>query len=637
MPQSRITRPRPEDEHSPAFIAGELYVSASGGDGFAVEPCPERRVPVVERRAAAPATPLRPSDIRHHPVSALVGRAQERAGLVELLSQGRSVLLTGPSGVGRSALLAAVAADCAHLAPDGVVRLDGTGRTADDLLHELFAATHRVAGAAYRPDGATLRARLASVGAVVTVDDLEFGGEELERLVSAAPECAFLLALDRALLIGAGRTAGLAHDSRLEEVALEGLERNDAFALLERRLGRPLMGPERGWAGDLWFESQGLPLRFVQAAAVLRQRDARGRGPGAAGEWELPPMAQSAAPAALLAADLSAGARELLRIAIALDGQLPAAVHLPALTGAVEGADAVTELLDAGLATAAGSGESHRLAAHVLPVPDQLDLGSPFGPVPERPAGVVDALVDHYVWFAGHTGVTPAAIAAEAEAVLGAMAAARDLDRHDAVVRLARAAGPVFAAALRWGAWERALRLGAEAARRVGEPSAEAYFHHELAVHALVTEDRATAREEAASAVERRAALGEQTAAALSRRVLAACGAAEPVPAELAGLGELGDGASASASASPAVPATAELPALVAAGAGGGVGGVRRPVDRRRAMARRRMAAVAASVVVVLGASTVLSLQLGKGRSDGAPDKVRPTSSAVVTTPTDAG
>ena len=45
--------------------------------------------------------------------------------------------------------------------------------------------------------------------------------------------------------------------------------------LLERAVDRPLDNAEAAWAADLWFESEGLPLRFVQAGALLRHRDAR--------------------------------------------------------------------------------------------------------------------------------------------------------------------------------------------------------------------------------------------------------------------------------------------------------------------------------------------------------------------------
>ena len=72
----------------------------------------------------------------------LLGRQDEHERLIRLLARGRSVRLTGPAGSGRTSLLDIVAADCADLAPDGVVRLSGFRRTADDLLHDLFHAVH---------------------------------------------------------------------------------------------------------------------------------------------------------------------------------------------------------------------------------------------------------------------------------------------------------------------------------------------------------------------------------------------------------------------------------------------------------------------------------------------------------------
>ncbi|GAA3218640.1 hypothetical protein GCM10020256_22740 [Streptomyces thermocoprophilus] len=62
-------------------------------------------------------------------------------------------------------------------------------------------------------------------------------------------------------------------ESGVEEVVLGGLDRAGGIELIERSVGRVLTEDEANWAGDLWFESEGLPLRFVQAGALLRQRD----------------------------------------------------------------------------------------------------------------------------------------------------------------------------------------------------------------------------------------------------------------------------------------------------------------------------------------------------------------------------
>ncbi|NEC66628.1 ATP-binding protein, partial [Streptomyces sp. SID9727] len=266
----------------------------------------------------------------------LLRRDEERERLTRLLARGRSVRLTGPAGSGRTALLDAVAADCADFAPDGVVRLSGHKRTATDLMYALFDAVHDAP--LHRPDRALLLKTLRSTGAVVVLDDLELGGAALDELLDATPECAFLFA-------ATPEVAAPHADSAIEEVFLTGLDRATSADLLCRVVERPLTEEEANWAGDLWFESEGLPLRFVQAGALLRQRDQLHADATAYDEYgylenrpadappapeaaegsdvPLPSLGEGAAPAALLASRLSDAARDTLRFAVALGGEVP--------------------------------------------------------------------------------------------------------------------------------------------------------------------------------------------------------------------------------------------------------------------------------------------------------------------------
>ena len=130
-------------------VSGDFLLTVNPVDGSEIEPCPPGEQPghppkhsAVERaerrRAAQPPVPPGPA----LPRLPLLERQEERERLVRLLARGRSVRLTGPAGSGRTALLAAVAEDCADLAPDGVIRLSGYHRTVGDLLYDLFAAVH---------------------------------------------------------------------------------------------------------------------------------------------------------------------------------------------------------------------------------------------------------------------------------------------------------------------------------------------------------------------------------------------------------------------------------------------------------------------------------------------------------------
>ncbi|MEU6344307.1 ATP-binding protein [Streptomyces sp. NPDC046977] len=573
QPVPRVTRP-PRDPLTPEvgsgtadgdaprvvqLVVGDCLLTLNPVDGSEVSTLPAAGLPAPVRRDADaravrtsgthPAVPPGPRG----PELPLLEREEERERLTRLLTRGRSVRVTGPSGAGRSVLLDAVAEASAGVAPDGVIRLSGYRRTPSDLLQEIFSTvyggedessqTGDVAG--YRPDRGRLTELLREVGAVVVLDDLEFGGAGLEELLAAAPECAFLMA-------ATPDVAAPASDSAVEEVFLPGLTRVACLELLELAAGRPLQEEETAWAADLWFESEGLPLRFVQAGALLRQRDVLAAeilaadesvwggtepddelpvdapfdaipGPGAevfsssSSHVPLPSLAESAAPAALLASRLSGAAQETLRFAVALGGECPHQSHLPALVGETHGDAALGELLAVGLV--APVDRHHRLAAGV-----RTQLAAP-GELAEDAAaeGAPQALTaaQHYTWWVGHPSVTPERVAAEAEAVLAALSACRDGGHASAAVLLARTAAPVFAASLHWSAWERALRTGQEAARQSGEVAEEAYFLHELGVLALCLGGFDRARSELEASIALRAALADRQGTTVGRRTLA--------------------------------------------------------------------------------------------------------------------
>ncbi|MFH8423778.1 ATP-binding protein [Streptomyces sp. NPDC018038] len=549
--------PAPARARVVRLVSGDLLVTVNPVDGSEIEPCPPGQEPEAPRprtpeeraeaaRAAAPPVPPGPAA----PALPLLERQEERERLAGILGRGRSARLSGPAGSGRTALLDAVAADCADLAPDGVVRLSGHHRTPAELLHELFAAVRHAPD--HRPGQDVLHERLREIGAVVLVDDLEFGGAALDEFLAAAPECAFLLA-------AGPDTPAPSPDAHVEDIHLAGLGRGAAIELLESAVGRTLSDDEANWAGDLWFESEGLPLRFVQAGALLRQRDRlrvtpaefdafgaleEAFGPtdpeaaaaAAAAAFDgvedpdvelreipLPSLGEGAAPAALLASRLSRSAQTALRFAVALGGEVPHQAHLPALVGDTHADAALGELRACGLLSPVGP--RYRLAAGVL---TQL-LAQGYEPAPAA-ADRAHTAAQHYAWWAAHPSVTPERAAAESDALLAALSVLvagngstpdTEAEHRATAVLLARAAAPAFAAGLHWGAWERALRAGQEAARLTGEVAEEAYFHHELGVLALCAGNLERARAELEASIGMRGALADKRGTVAGRRALA--------------------------------------------------------------------------------------------------------------------
>ncbi|KUL25565.1 hypothetical protein [Streptomyces regalis] len=539
-------------QHTPVLartvqlVSGDFLLTVNPVDGSEIEVCPPAERPArpekltpADRaeadRAAKPPVPPGPT----RPAQPLLARQDEREQLVRLLARGRSVRLVGSPGAGRTSLLDLVAEDCSDLAPDGVVRLTGFHRTPADLLYDLFYAVY--SAPLHRPEPDELLTFVREIGAVVVLDDLEFGGAALDELLDATPECAFVIGVTPDVPAPSA-------ESGIEDVALGGLDRAASVELLERGVGRVLTEDELNWAGDLWFESEGLPLRFVQAGSLLRQRDRLRAGADAVDEFgvfedaapidapidapfdapfggetgreevPLPSLGEAAGPAPLLASRLSASARATLKFAVALGGEVPHQAHLPALVGDTHADAALGELADCGLVTPVGS--RYRLAAGV-----QAQLEA-VGYAEDVRGGALTA-AQHYAWWAGHPSVTPERVCAEADAVLAALGVLVPgttppaEGEENPTVQLARTAAPAFAAGLHWSAWERALRAGAEAARLAGDVSEQAYFHHELGILALCGGQLDRARAELETSVGLRGALADKRGTVAGRRALA--------------------------------------------------------------------------------------------------------------------
>ncbi|ADI09155.1 hypothetical protein SBI_06035 [Streptomyces bingchenggensis BCW-1] len=442
-----------------------VVINAERGSSVTVRSEP----PPFARRRARPAGRALP-----HRVPELLGREGELAALRRWLSQGHPVQIYGPPGIGKSVLLRRFAADAAARGQD-VVYLPAAGVPVDDLVQELFQACYEAPD--YKPAPAVTQQLMASVHALVAVDEFQGSAEDLTELVAAAPGCDVLVV-----------TAERQEWTEGRALRLDGLLEEPALALLTEELGRPLRGDERAAAAHLIATVRGHPLTLLQAAAALRSARAAGAS-GAAGRVE---PEGAAGPAGLavderalavgVAGGLSDGAGKLLRILCAVE-PLPLSpallsviaagpagpagpAHPAGATGAA-GVDrgAAAELEALRLASSEGGG--FRATGRLAPV-----VAERTGPA-QDPAVLAAALVG---WA---RGATRHELAAESAVIRRLLEAAALAGGHEAVRDLARFTAPALARSLRWGSWRQVLGLGAGAARALGAAADLAYFTHE--------------------------------------------------------------------------------------------------------------------------------------------------------------
>jgi len=290
----------------------------------------------------------------------LVGRGLERASIAAQLTPGAVVSLLGTSGVGKSRLAEAVAADLGERLPDGawVVALGGVleaAELAEAIGHALGLAPDATVGAR-----AQVAAALGPRRALIVLDGAEHlagAGEVIASLRQEAPDVSWLVTTRVALgIAGEQRVPVTPLDLPGRDVSAEEAASYPAIELFELRVRA--VDPEFRLTEDAIADViaicrlvDGLPLGLELAAAQVRTRglaDVRLRLERSAARPDDPVRAAVAWSYDLLAPDHQALLRHL--------AVLPSGLTFPDLRASLghvseEIAGAVMRLLESGLAS----------------------------------------------------------------------------------------------------------------------------------------------------------------------------------------------------------------------------------------------------------------------------------------------
>ncbi len=437
------------------------------------------------RRSPSRTLRPRPLDGLAPPSPEHLDRGAESQAVRAGVGPGRVFELCGEPGIGKTFVLRSALQGGAGM-PDGSVCMFAAGKPYFDVLQELHEAFH-ASGQPAVIGQQQIRRDLADRSALVVIDAIEPGDDELRQLPLVLPGCALVLA---------GR-----EPLGVEGVSLQvgGFATLDAMKLVEQELGRPLQPDELAAAERVCSLLGGHPFHLRQATAGVR-----------AGRRTVEQLAQAlsgdarATLAALLVDGLSGEEAAIVSRLAALGGAAVAAEHLSEIAGA-DTPRVLAALVQARLIAADGA--RYRIAG-VLHDRGVLDSGE------------LERASAYFTRWALGARSRPAALLAEAPALLALLRRAEQEGRDTDVIALGRASDAAFAWGRRWQTWGEVLDAVLIAAERSGDASARAWALHQAGTVAYCLGDSSYAREALDEALRAREMLGERDPAEATRHNL---------------------------------------------------------------------------------------------------------------------
>lgn len=457
----------------------------------------QESAPQVRSRSFVPQPPRAPRGF--------INRSAELSKLESWIATNEPVLLHGPDGIGKSALLRQAANLAAAKAmPGGVVLLEsvdvaGQAFGPDDVIQRLFDALFE-SNPPLKVDAVSARTYLSNTHPLVVMDEVALS----PALQKALPD----LFPSGAILFSADAPGG----SDFQRLAVGPLPRSEALALLATRAELTLNEANRSALGQICEVLGDVSLALVVTGNILR-------------ETPTSPEAALMALRAVAAPERDPAQSALTRaFGFAFSLLKPEEQQVLSAAALTPSVSMTPEWLSAALGNVAVDEFIERLKALGLLFANSPRLRLPPGfAAPAQRAAVLEKetlmtrLVEFLTAPLRENPQNLELVEAELGNLLGALNWAAQNGRTSDIIALGRALDPYLTLRGLWDAWGVSINYVLDAARQTGQRAVEGWALHQLGTRAVGVGTRKQALDLLNAALEIRRSLGDTVGAAYTQ------------------------------------------------------------------------------------------------------------------------
>ena len=431
-----------------------------------------------------------PVTIRPRAFPTLLDRGNELKAARKASQLSVPVSVWGQEGIGKTSFIRYLAHTLnAGVFTSGLVYLNASGFGYEDLLQALFDSFFD-SDSSYKPPTTKIIHELQNIKALIFLDDLQIGRDEVASILNAIPSSLFILSSTERSLWGEG-----------EVIPLQGLPESESLKLFEKELSRPLNDQEKATVIKICSALQGHPLQILQAASLARDG-------GSSVENILSEIliekTDNKSLAYMSMANLSESEKQILALLAAAGGKTVSLEHIKAIFKDGNRQNDLQRLVTLGLVQA-HSPRFSITSALVSSIAATWDITS-----------WQDTLLDYAINWLGQQPAS-ALVEESSDLLLHTIKSAGERKKWREVILLGRTLEKFMVLNKRWQTWSDILNLILNAAKALNDSQVQAWALHQLGSRALYLGYAHEAKTFLSQALNIRKAIGDKAGLAVTQ------------------------------------------------------------------------------------------------------------------------